>query len=328
MFVGLFSVTMTLFLILTILSTYLTSMILLRWFTLEVPLRAILLTPILVILWLSVGGGIAISYPLAQAISKIQDECLERYPKLYGSDDRLHACIAELGVPLTREHGFHQWDIRGNAHGLLSTHPIAPFVSIHHIEAVDPFYPGLNSLESLKLFTKAMKTDPKSFLQRSICYDHVRRVTFSVSLGYVVQVYPYIVLPRELERAEQTYSAWNKISHPNEFDFDTRLTHRSVCKKPVIFYLKDAWKEGNATAGSYSRAKGSTDLKRRVLCFPRSPPLTHVQNIRVVGYPLSKYWHVVPRRLCCKVNQANDGILTLTVRQCERGAFNTIFASV
>lgn len=54
------------------------------------------------------GGGIAISYPLARAIEEIQDECLERYPRFYGSDDRLHACISELGVPLTREYGFHQ----------------------------------------------------------------------------------------------------------------------------------------------------------------------------------------------------------------------------
>ncbi|KAB1215608.1 Beta-1,3-glucosyltransferase [Morella rubra] len=54
------------------------------------------------------GGGIAISRPLAEALSNIQDDCLNRYPKLYGSDDRLHACISELGVPLIREHGFHQ----------------------------------------------------------------------------------------------------------------------------------------------------------------------------------------------------------------------------
>lgn len=54
------------------------------------------------------GGGIAISYPLAEELSKMQDECLERYSQLFGSDDRLHACISELGVPLTREPGFHQ----------------------------------------------------------------------------------------------------------------------------------------------------------------------------------------------------------------------------
>jgi hypothetical protein len=54
------------------------------------------------------GGGIAISYPLAEALYSVLDDCLERYHKLYGSDDRLHACISELGVPLSRELGFHQ----------------------------------------------------------------------------------------------------------------------------------------------------------------------------------------------------------------------------
>lgn len=54
------------------------------------------------------GGGFAISYPLAKAIEKMQDGCLERYPGLYGSDDRIQACMAELGVPLTKELGFHQ----------------------------------------------------------------------------------------------------------------------------------------------------------------------------------------------------------------------------
>uniref|UniRef100_A0A5B7BSP7 Beta-1,3-glucosyltransferase n=1 Tax=Davidia involucrata TaxID=16924 RepID=A0A5B7BSP7_DAVIN len=271
------------------------------------------------------GGGIAISHPLAEALTKIPlDECLERYPKLYGSDDRLHACITELGIPLTREHGFHQCDIRGNAHGLLSSHPIAPFVSIHHVEAVDPFYPGLTTLESLKLFTRAMRVEPSSFLQRSICYDRARHLTFSVSLGYAVQVFPYIVLPRELERSEQTYSAWNRISHRNEFDFDTRDPYRSVCKKPTLFFLKDLGKENNVTLGFYRRARGNDELRRKVFCFPRLPPLQHVQHIQVLGHPLSKNWHLVPRRLCCKLNQMSDELLRLTVGQCEKGAFGSI----
>lgn len=54
------------------------------------------------------GGGFAISYSLAKELEKMQDSCLQRYPKLYGSDDRIQACMAELGVPLTREPGFHQ----------------------------------------------------------------------------------------------------------------------------------------------------------------------------------------------------------------------------
>lgn len=54
------------------------------------------------------GGGFAISYPLAKALQKMQDRCIQRYPGLYGSDDRMQACMAELGVPLTKEIGFHQ----------------------------------------------------------------------------------------------------------------------------------------------------------------------------------------------------------------------------
>jgi len=54
------------------------------------------------------GGGVALSFPLAVALAQTLDVCIERYPKLHGSDDRLHACITELGVPLSREYGFHQ----------------------------------------------------------------------------------------------------------------------------------------------------------------------------------------------------------------------------
>ena len=58
------------------------------------------------------GGGFAISYPLALALHAMQDGCLARYPALIGSDDRIQACVAELGVPLTRHPGFHQVTIQ------------------------------------------------------------------------------------------------------------------------------------------------------------------------------------------------------------------------
>lgn len=60
------------------------------------------------------GGGFAISYPLAKELAKMQDGCIQRYPGLYGSDDRIHACMSELGVPLTKEAGFHQVGISFN----------------------------------------------------------------------------------------------------------------------------------------------------------------------------------------------------------------------
>lgn len=54
------------------------------------------------------GGGFAISFPLAKALARVLDSCLMRYPHLYGSDLRISSCVAELGVGLTREPGFHQ----------------------------------------------------------------------------------------------------------------------------------------------------------------------------------------------------------------------------
>lgn len=186
-----------------------------------------------------------------------------------------------------------QWDIKGDAHGLLSTHPIAPFVSIHHVEAVNPLYPGLSTVDSLKLFTRAMSLDPSSVLQRSICYDHTNRLTFAISLGYVVQVFPSILLPRDLERAELSFSAWNGIRQPHEFDIDIKLPISSLCKKPIIFFLKEVGREGNATLGTYSRSSIKDDLKRKLLCFPRSLPLHKVEKIQVLGFPPNKIWHLV-----------------------------------
>jgi hypothetical protein len=68
------------------------------------------------------GGGFAISRPLAEALARMQDGCLRRYPALYGSDDRIQACMAELGVPLTKHPGFHQYDVYGDLLGLLAAY--------------------------------------------------------------------------------------------------------------------------------------------------------------------------------------------------------------
>ena len=54
------------------------------------------------------GGGFAISYPLATVLVQILDGCINRYAHMYGSDQKIQGCISEIGVPLTKEHGFHQ----------------------------------------------------------------------------------------------------------------------------------------------------------------------------------------------------------------------------
>ncbi|XP_068336097.1 uncharacterized protein [Pyrus communis] len=54
------------------------------------------------------GGGFAISHSLATALARVFDSCLMRYGHWYGSDARVFSCVAELGVGLTHEPGFHQ----------------------------------------------------------------------------------------------------------------------------------------------------------------------------------------------------------------------------
>lgn len=54
------------------------------------------------------GGGFAISYSLGKVLARVLDSCLRRYGFLYGSDARIYSCVAELGVMLTHEPGFHQ----------------------------------------------------------------------------------------------------------------------------------------------------------------------------------------------------------------------------
>ena len=54
------------------------------------------------------GAGYALSYPLAEALSTKLDGCIERYPYMFVSDFLLHSCLADLGVALTHDKGFHQ----------------------------------------------------------------------------------------------------------------------------------------------------------------------------------------------------------------------------
>lgn len=271
------------------------------------------------------GGGIAISYPLAEALSTMLDPCLERYPFLFGSDDRLHACITELGIPLTREPGFHQFDMHGNAFGLLAAHPIAPFISMHHLDEVDPVFPGLSAMEGMQRLTQAMQIEPSSFLQRCVCYNRQMKFTISVASGFAVQVYPYILLPRDLERPEITFKAWNKKAEGGEFDFDTRVAVKSMCQRPFLFFLESLQiEEDGSVIGLYKRDT-HTDCKQGWwFCFSYMYLSEEVQWIRIVSKPLDEQWFKVPRRQCCKAIYFREQELKIVMNPCRFGKTSTL----
>ncbi|KAK8683562.1 hypothetical protein V6N13_039621 [Hibiscus sabdariffa] len=216
------------------------------------------------------GGGFAISYPLAEELSKMQDKCIQRYPGLYGSDDRIQACMAELGVPLTRELGFHQYDVYGDLLGLLGAHPVTPLVSLHHLDVVEPIFPGMKRAKAIKHLLEAAEQDSASLMQQSICYDPKRYWSISVSWGYVVQILRGVMSPRELEMPSRTFLNWYKRADYTAYAFNTRPVERHPCQTSFIFYMGKVKfdRTRRQTIGVYFRRKSKSSRCRWRMASP------------------------------------------------------------
>ncbi|XP_047323837.1 uncharacterized protein LOC124927468 [Impatiens glandulifera] len=186
------------------------------------------------------GGGFAVSYPLAVVLAGKLDGCLDRYHYFYGSDERISACVAEIGVSLTIEPGFHQIDLRRDIYGLLAAHPTAPLVSLHHLDYVDPIFPNQGRMESLNLLMKAATADPLRTLQQAISpdynYNH-QKLSISISWGYTIQLYPYLVYANELRLPLQTFQTWHSWSN-GPFTFNTRPLRTDPCQQPLVYFFE------------------------------------------------------------------------------------------
>ncbi|GLT75837.1 hypothetical protein SLA2020_475310 [Shorea laevis] len=257
------------------------------------------------------GAGFAISYPLAAELFTVLDGCIDRYASFYGSDQKVHGCISEIGVPLTKELGFHQVDIRGDLYGLLAAHPLAPLVSLHHLNYVQSIFPNMTQIDSLKRLMSAYQVDPGRTLQQSICYDLNRKWSISVSWGYTVQLYPSLVTTKDLETAFQTFQVWKRKSK-EQFVFNTRPMSSDPCKKPVVYFFESV--ENVAQDRSLTRYKRFVDLLE---CNGTDyTPLFAVEFINVSASTLSsETWKMAPRRQCCEVVNGSD--LQVNIRGCN-----------
>ncbi|PHU07747.1 hypothetical protein BC332_24236 [Capsicum chinense] len=185
------------------------------------------------------GAGFAISYPLAKVLARVLDSCIERYPHLYGSDGRIHACLTELGVTLSHEPGFHQMDVNGNAFGLLAAHPIRPLVSLHHMEKIDPIFPYMSRMKALQHLYHAATFDPHRILQQTVCYDSRFSWTISVSWGYVVQIFEHNVQMPDAQRVQESYLPWKKNAYGTLYEFNNRKFESDPCRRQVVYFLDE-----------------------------------------------------------------------------------------
>ncbi|KAL9372926.1 hypothetical protein Peur_035170 [Populus x canadensis] len=261
------------------------------------------------------GGGFAISYPLAKALAKMQDRCIERYPGLYGSDDRIHACMSELGVPLTKERGFHQNDFYGNIFGILAAHPITPLVSLHHYNVTNAIFPRMDKLEALEKLRVPAKLDSAALMQQSICYDAARNWTISVSWGYAVQIIRGILHPREIEMIARTFYSWYQTVEREGFIFNNRPYYEHVCQKPFVHFFSNATYDSSTdqTLSEYIRH----DHRYPRCDWKMADPLP-IARVEVLKRPDPYVWDRAPRRNCCRIlpTEKND-TLVVDVGECR-----------
>lgn len=263
------------------------------------------------------GGGFAISYPLAKAIERMQDRCIQRYPDLYGSDDRIQACLAELGVPLTREPGFHQFDVYGNLFGLLTAHPVAPLVTMHHLDILDPIFPLLGRLEALQRLKIPGKLDSTGLMQQSICYDMARNWTISVSWGYAVQIIRGVISPREMEQPARTFLNWYKRDGPTGFSINTRPLSKHPCQKPYVYYFSDVVMNPNTNV---TQSKYVVHGMPHPWCWWKIDNPEKILRVEVYKKPNPHKWDQDRRRDCCRVLPTEkEATVVIDVGECRDG---------
>ncbi|CAA0809439.1 Protein of unknown function (DUF604 [Striga hermonthica] len=267
------------------------------------------------------GGGFAISYPLAAQLVGKMDGCLNRYHYFYGSDQRVWACVGELGVELSRESGFHQIDIRGNPFGLLAAHPLAPLVSLHHLDYVEPLFPNRTQLDSVKALMKAHMLDPSRTLQQCFCYHRKNKWSISISWGYAVQIYPEKLTAKELQTPLLTFRTW-RTWQDGPFTFNTRPMNSDHCRNPIVLYL-DLSGEGlvNDTVTAYSKSVEETTRD----CGKHYSRAVAVENVVVLAPKMDpREWNQGPRRQCCEIKGVRHGTMRIQIRKCRDSETVTI----
>lgn len=113
---------------------------------------------------------------------------------------------------------------------------MAPLVSLHHLDYVEPMFPNMGHVEAVGKLVAAYKTDPGRTLQQSFCYDLRRNWTVSVAWGYSVQLYPWLPTAKELETAFRTFQTWRSWSE-EPFSLNTRPMSHDPCGRPLVLFL-------------------------------------------------------------------------------------------
>jgi hypothetical protein len=130
-----------------------------------------------------------------------------------------------------------QIDMRNDTTGFLSAQPQTPFLSFHHIDAIDPIFPSMNRSEAINHLMKAAKADQSRLLQQTICYHRPSNWSFSVSWGYSAYIYENIIPQSILRTPLETFTKWRRRAKPPLYMFNTRPLSSDPCQAPHVFFF-------------------------------------------------------------------------------------------
>lgn len=185
---------------------------------------------------------------------------------------------------------FDQFDLKGNAFGILAAHPITPLISLHHLDEIQPIFPNVGRIQALERLKAPIKLDSAALMQQSICYDKERAWTVSVSWGYAVQIIRGKLSAREIELPRRTFKTWGRNDDSAGFTFNTRprLTH--TCQVPFMYVLSNAFFVDaiNQTASKYIRVESTESTCN----WPIADP-SRIHKVTVYKKPDRGLWNRV-----------------------------------
>ncbi|KAH6812973.1 hypothetical protein C2S51_021991 [Perilla frutescens var. frutescens] len=259
------------------------------------------------------GAGIMLSYALAKALARDMENCLKRYVFLNSADNTTKNCIADIGANLSPQMGNHQIDLRGDISGLLSSHPLAPLLSLHHFDAVHPIFPSKDRFDSTRHLMMAAAAEQSRMLQQTICYQRQRNWSISISWGYSAHIYEGLFPRSYLQKPIETFKPWCRIPRRPYFSFDTRPRSGDPCEAPHNFFFEfvEMATERREIITTYSRA------------WPRAlPPCSSTGNYSADGintiqvYSTAAKRNRIDRCECCDVVGMDNVRAEIRLREC------------
>lgn len=213
---------------------------------------------------------------------------------------------------MTRLRALHQFDVTGNARGLLQAYSVGPLLSLHHVLGVDPVFPNMTHIAALQRLTRGMLADPLYFLTTAVCIDSNRLFTVVVSWGYSVRILDGVWSGWDLQKVERTF---RRFGRGTQFAFNVRDEIPSAnfsCALPIDLWVDDVRPKKNGSVESlYSR----NDLEGQDT--PCALNVSRILRVKVVreasesssseGCGLHDRWQ------CCRLVETDDSGLALTV---------------